>query len=248
MDVKYNCTDCGQPKVKYRTNTRRSLKEWNYVDPDGKRVQGRVCFSCTLARRRRYLAATGNKSTKKYEKTKQGFLMRLYRNMKSRIEGVQTKKHHLYKGKDLLSKKGFYEWADSSPEFHRLFAAYEASGYERRLAPSVDRIDSAIGYVLPNLRWVTMSQNSTYACLSRWKKHDGKPRWVKISDADAVEIKRRRMAGEIARTIAEDFGIDVSHVYYVASHKAVKVEQISAPSDQCNPSQASSQLSWLKCS
>ena len=32
---------------------------------------------------------------KKYEKTKKGFLMRLYRNMQSRVQGVQKKKHHL---------------------------------------------------------------------------------------------------------------------------------------------------------
>ena len=50
----------------------------------------------------------GNASTKKYEKTKNGFLMRCYRNMKSRITGVQKQKAHLYVGKSLLEKELFY--------------------------------------------------------------------------------------------------------------------------------------------
>lgn len=52
----------------------------------------------------------GNLYTKRYEKTEAGFLMRMYRNMKSRVTGVQSKKAHLYKGKDLLAKEDFYEW------------------------------------------------------------------------------------------------------------------------------------------
>lgn len=103
----------------------------------------------------------------KYEKTKKGFLMRLYRNMKSRIEGVQWQKHHLYAGKKLLPKVEFYEWAIASPEFHSLFAAYEASGYERKLAPSADRKDSSVGYAISNLEWTTHSENSRRGNVSR---------------------------------------------------------------------------------
>jgi hypothetical protein len=49
-----------------------------------------------------------NEYTKRYEKTKHGFLMRLYRNIKSRITGVQKKKYHLYEGKEFnINKKRF---------------------------------------------------------------------------------------------------------------------------------------------
>lgn len=106
----------------------------------------------------------------KYEKTKNGFLMRLYRNMKSRIEGVQWQKHHLYAGKYLLPRDEFYEWALASPKFHELFAAYEASGYERRLAPSADRVDSALGYETDNLEWTTHSENSRRGCHSKHRQ------------------------------------------------------------------------------
>ncbi len=103
----------------------------------------------------------------KYEKTKPGFLMRLYRNMKSRITGVQCKKHHLYVGKPLLPKECFYAWALASTEFHQLFATYEASGFDRKLAPSVDRKLSAHGYEVGNMEWVTHQENSRRGGLAK---------------------------------------------------------------------------------
>lgn len=94
--------------------------------------------------------------------------MRLYRNMKSRIDGVQKTKHHLYIGKFLLEKELFYIWANNSPEFFKLYAEYVASGYDRKLAPSVDRVDSSNGYTLDNMEWVTMSENSRRGTISRY--------------------------------------------------------------------------------
>lgn len=103
---------------------------------------------------------TNNSVTKKYEKTINGFLMRLYRNMKSRIGGVQKQKYHLYEGKELLDRKEFYDWAKSNATFVMLFQDYEKSGYDRKLAPSVDRIDSSKGYEIYNMEFVTHSENS----------------------------------------------------------------------------------------
>ena len=110
---------------------------------------------------------TGNAATKKYEKTKRGFLMRLYRNMKSRITGVQSAKHHLYRGKSILPKEEFYEWAHQSEVFHKLFAAWEASEYDRKLTPSVDRVNSSDGYHVNNMEWVTHSENSRRGSVAR---------------------------------------------------------------------------------
>lgn len=109
----------------------------------------------------------------KYEKTKKGFLVRLYRNMKSRIEGVQRVKHHLYKDKELIAKDEFYTWALSSEDFHSLFERYEASGYERKRAPSVDRIDANYGYTLKNIQFITMSDNSSKNTLNRQVRVNG---------------------------------------------------------------------------
>lgn len=88
--------------------------------------------------------------------------------MKSRITGIQKEKFHLYEGKFLLDKELFYVWANNSPEFFRLYAEYVESNYERRLAPSVDRVDSSKGYTVDNMEWVTQSENSRRGTLSRY--------------------------------------------------------------------------------
>jgi hypothetical protein len=112
---------------------------------------------------------TNNSVTKKYEKTINGFLMRLYRNMKSRIGGVQKQKYHLYEGKELLSRDEFYEWAKSNATFLKLFHEYKNNDFNRKLAPSVDRIDSSKGYEISNMEFVTHSENSRRGSLNKWK-------------------------------------------------------------------------------
>lgn len=102
-----------------------------------------------------------NQDTKKYEKTLNGYLMRMYRNMKSRVGGVQHKKAHLYLGKELMNKELFYEFAKCSPMFLTLFYQYEQQGYIQKLAPTPDRIDSSKGYTVDNIQWVTHSVNSS---------------------------------------------------------------------------------------
>ena len=114
-----------------------------------------------------YRKRTNNISTIKYEKTKNGFLMRLYRNMQSRVTGVQKVKHHLYCGKSLLDRNSFYEWALNSPIFHEYFNIWELSNYERRLTPSVDRINSLIGYDVENMEWVQFHENCRRGAISK---------------------------------------------------------------------------------
>ena len=124
-------------------------------------------------RQRIYRARTGNASTHRYEKTRRGFLMRLYRNMQSRATGVQWEKKHLYQDCELLPRAIFYVWADKSPEFHALFDAWEESGHDRKLTPSVDRKNSAKGYSLPNMEWVTHSENSRRGSVNHWRRARG---------------------------------------------------------------------------
>lgn len=118
------------------------------------------------ANQREYRRANGNAATNKYEHTKHGKLMRNYRNMKSRIEGVQWLKAHLYAGKSLLPKDEFYAWAMGCNAFHRLYREWVESGYDRKLAPSVDRKDSRLGYEVGNMEWVTHSENSRRGAVS----------------------------------------------------------------------------------
>ena len=138
------------------------------------RKQIKSHLTCKICKRdkyreteRKYRKLTNNKATHKYEKTKSGFLMRLYRNMKSRITGIQWKKAHLYKGKELLPKNDFYKWAWNNKTFQRLFMKWEKSNYNRKLTPTVNRINPQIGYVLENMEWLTHSENSALSNHSR---------------------------------------------------------------------------------
>lgn len=117
------------------------------------------------AKQREWRAKTRNASTNRYEKTMHGFLMRKYRNMQSRVLGIQYKKAHLYKGKAILSRGEFYDWSMSSPEFFTMFDTWKSSGHDRRLCPTVDRIDSEVGYIKENMRWLTHSENSRLGSL-----------------------------------------------------------------------------------
>ena len=124
-----------------------------------------------LIKQRERRKKDGNAVTKRYEKTKKGFLVRLYRNMQSRVLGVQKIKYHLYKGKELLDRDSFYDWALADDTFNTLFALYESSGFSRKEAPSPDRIDSSKGYILENMEWVTMSENSRRGSIARHKQN-----------------------------------------------------------------------------
>ena len=154
-------TDCGKKgharagcyceRCVYTRNRERNYqKRWQAENADRVR-EGRKA----------YLQRTNNATSKKYEKTPKGYLMRSYRNMQSRVEGIQ--KVGSWYGKELLPRQEFYRWSLASPDFQRLFREYEASGYDRRLAPSPDRVDSTKGYTLENMRWVTHSENSALA-------------------------------------------------------------------------------------
>lgn len=114
-----------------------------------------------LADQRERRAKNNNAETKQYEKTPRGFLMRAYRNMQSRVEGVQRPHSTTWRGKELLDRDDFYEWALSDEEFNRLFWEWTMAGYERRLSPSVNRKDTSVGYTLENIEWLTHSENSS---------------------------------------------------------------------------------------
>ncbi len=113
-----------------------------------------------LAYQREYRLKTGNRSTNKYEKTPNGHLMRTYRNMLSRVTGVQKKKAHIYKGLPILDREEFYDWALSGDEYINMWKVWALSDYDRKLTPSIDRIDSRYGYELWNMQWLTHSDNS----------------------------------------------------------------------------------------
>lgn len=129
----------------------------------------RICKECKKEYQREIRFTTNNIWTRKYEKTKKGFLVRMYRNMTSRVKGIQKDYAHLYEGLDIMSKQEFYDFALNNDKFHELFAQWENVLYQRRLTPSIDRINTKFGYVLGNVQFLTLSENSSKT--SRKKQH-----------------------------------------------------------------------------
>jgi len=113
-----------------------------------------------LARQRERRKRNNNADTKKYERTKKGKLMRTYRNMESRTKGIVHKGQHLYSDLQILPRQSFYDWSLSDEGFNRIFGEWVKAGYDRKLSPSIDRIDTKGGYTEGNIRWVTHSENS----------------------------------------------------------------------------------------
>lgn len=133
-----------------------------------------TCLACKNFRQREQRSSTNNASTKKYEKTLNGYIMRTYRNMLSRVRGILKNKRHLYDGLEILDKEEFYSWSMAS-NFPVLMADYEKGGYDMKLAPSIDRIDSSLGYTVGNIRWITHSENSSLGSLSSHRKRKQTP-------------------------------------------------------------------------
>ena len=108
--------------------------------------------------------------SKYYEKTVSGYLVRTYRNMLSRVSGVQKAKAHLYQGKEILSKEEFYKWSLADTMYNELYHLWVVSGYNRKLSPSIDRVDTTKGYTRGNIRWLTHSENSRLGNISKNNK------------------------------------------------------------------------------
>lgn len=92
-------------------------------------------------------------------RTKKMWNIRYY-NMKRRQQG-KNEKHKGARGKRICTKQEFLDWCkDNKERFEEIKEKWQAAGYPRKLAPSVDRIDDSKGYTVDNIRWVTQSQNA----------------------------------------------------------------------------------------
>jgi hypothetical protein len=118
---------------------------------------------CSVASCKRLATRQGYCSSHKKRVTTSAFLGNLYSKMLRRTKGKDTKNPHLYVGKTILPREVFKEWSMNHPHFLSLYKRWVLSGYDRKLAPSVNRMDSKRGYTLDNIEWVTFSQNASLA-------------------------------------------------------------------------------------
>lgn len=103
----------------------------------------------------------------KTKATTSRFLGNLYTRMKMRVKGKNTKNPQLYLGLPVLPKDIFMTWAKNHPGFLGLYKRWVSNNFDRKLTPSVNRINSSKGYTLDNIEWVTNSQNSGLSSVVR---------------------------------------------------------------------------------
>ena len=95
----------------------------------------------------------------RYIRTLNGFIKIKYNRMRRRVMG-QDEHGHIYKGLPLLPREDFYEWVKTQKELPAMFDAYEKSGWAWALCPSIDRVNPKNGYVIGNMRFITMKENA----------------------------------------------------------------------------------------
>jgi hypothetical protein len=94
--------------------------------------------------------------------------------MQSRVTGIQKAKYRLYANKKLIGRHEFYAWANNNQDFKRLWDEWLKGKFDRKLTPTVDRINSDLGYILSNMRWITHSENSRLGALSKKRQYENK--------------------------------------------------------------------------
>lgn len=115
------------------------------------------CKECT----KRYVRERDTRAIdmKRYRTNPDRYLKHKYYMMRRRCLGKTD--HHSYDGRDLLTEKEWQNFClETQEEFMSLFISWQNSGYQRKFAPSIDRIDNNRGYVLGNIQWLIQSENS----------------------------------------------------------------------------------------
>lgn len=150
------CFKCGEGKDRDEFYSHKQMT-------DGLLGKCKECTKKDVAKRRQVNRVYYNSYDKnRYRTNIHRFLGSKYDSMRGRIYGKTV--HSKLVGKKLMPENEFMSWCYNSVSFHefmRLYKRWKESGHQRKLAPSIDRIDNKIGYVIGNLQWLTQSENSS---------------------------------------------------------------------------------------
>jgi hypothetical protein len=153
MAKRKRCRECG--KIKGVASF--------HINPRGKYGIQNECRLCVHEYYIKNKAHIIKRHNDKRRGTMEGFLKSTFDNMKKRVEGRSSRDAHLWAGLPILPKEVFVEWSRNHPDFIRLFKRWTMADRDRKLAPSINRMNSDKGYTLDNMEWITHSQNCSLA-------------------------------------------------------------------------------------
>ena len=139
------CRECGagKPKTEYAGN-----------------YGGRYCRPCLKKRQendhRRFFLLVKN------------YAQKTYASMRRRCHYRTGEKY--YRGLKVLAREEFYRFALHDPNLPTLIRNYIDSGYQFRLAPSINRIDSKLGYIINNIEFIALGENGKLGAISMHRK------------------------------------------------------------------------------
>jgi len=124
------CTNCRELKLLIEFNK-------DSAKTDGRRCVCRTCISEIDA---------------EYRRTKDGLIAHIYGAQKA------SSRHRNHAAPE-YAREQLREWVFNQDNFEELYNNWVASGYQKMMKPSCDRLDDYQGYSLDNLRLVTWQDN-----------------------------------------------------------------------------------------
>jgi len=92
-----------------------------------------------------------------YGRTQNGRAIKLFHAI-----GYRVRHNPYYKKLGInFNREQFLSWTQASSTYTRCFNKWARSGYQRELTPSIDRLNSSLGYNLRNIQMVPLQYNLT---------------------------------------------------------------------------------------
>jgi hypothetical protein len=118
-----------------------------------------ICRKCANEVKRLWSRRTWEircKQRNEFRRTMEGYAGRMFDNLLQRV-----KKEPSYQGREVrFARKELIKWVLDQPWYVALYEDWKRSGFERGLAPTLDRIDNEGHYELGNILLMTQSDNS----------------------------------------------------------------------------------------
>lgn len=133
--------------------------------------------------------ACSYKATIEWNRSKIGVACRLWHkhNARSKSRGHD---------KPNYTREWLYDFVLNNSDFDSIYSRWVASGYEKNLSPSIDRINDRIGYTKDNIRLVTLSENMQHAWDAAKNKEYDNAGWRSGALGEHRPVKQFSISGE----------------------------------------------------